>query len=137
MHHIIYLSQAVAPFSDEQLQDLLLQARSYNAEQDITGILLYGNNQFVQVLEGEEAAVRALYEHIRQDTRHRDSTTFADKDIEQRAFEGWAMAFHPVDSAQFREVIGYLNPTELRINQPNLRLADAQLVDLLRSFVLP
>jgi hypothetical protein len=41
MHCIIYLSWAVTPFTNAQLQTLLTLARQRNTEQAITGILLY------------------------------------------------------------------------------------------------
>ena len=135
-HHLIYLSRATQPFSDANLLDLLTQARSYNASQDISGLLVYGNGQFLQVLEGEEAPVRALYEHIRRDPRHRDAVTFADKDIPARAFAGWGMAFQPVSAAQFEQLVGYLAPAELAFGQQGLSAVDEQLLHTLRGFVL-
>ena len=137
MHHIIYLSRAVHPFSDEQLQELLVQARPYNAAHSVTGLLLYGNDQFLQLVEGEEAEVRALYEHIRQDPRHQDITTFADKAIVERAFPDWSMAYQPLKPGEFQELIGYLSPTTLRFENANMSLTDQQLLQLLRTFVLP
>ncbi|RZK17733.1 MAG: BLUF domain-containing protein [Hymenobacter sp.] len=137
MHHIIYLSKAAHAFTDAELQDLLAQARLYNASQDITGMLLYGSDQFFQVMEGPEAAVQALYERVRQDPRHRDVATFADKAIAERAFPDWGMAFQPLDPTEFLEFAGYVAPAGLRLDHPNLSLTDQQLLQLLRSFVLP
>ena len=110
MHHIIYLSRATAPFTDAQLENLLLVARSRNAELDVSGLLLYAEAQFLQVLEGDEQAIRALYEIIKDDPRHRDIVTYADKSIKQRAFASWAMAFHAPSLPQLADVTGYLTP---------------------------
>jgi hypothetical protein len=137
MHHVIYLSWATAPFSDQQLHDLLREARSHNTQYDVTGIMLYGNGCFVQVLEGEQATVSALYERIKQDGRHRDVTTFADKTIAQRAFGEWAMAFHHASPQQLAQVSGYLTPDQVQVDAKRLALADIHLIDLLRSFTLP
>jgi len=137
MHHIIYLSWATAPFSDQQLHDLLHEARSYNTQCGVTGIMLYGNGCFMQVLEGEQATVRALYEHIKQDDRHRDVTAFADKAIAQRAFGEWAMAFHHASPQQLAQVSGYLAPDQVQVDASRLALADIHLIDLLRSFTQP
>lgn len=134
LHHLIYLSRATQPFSDADLLALLTQARHYNASQDISGLLVYGNGQFLQVLEGEEEAVRTLYEHIRRDPRHRDVATFADKDIEARAFPDWGMAFQPLAPQQFQELLGYLPPAELAFEQAGT--VDGQLLQTLRGFVL-
>jgi hypothetical protein len=55
MIQISYLSQASAPMSADQLIALLMQCRTNNAERGLTGMLLYGNGTFLQVLEGEDA----------------------------------------------------------------------------------
>lgn len=137
MHQIIYLSQATIPFNEAQLEYLLLQARSFNATHEVTGILLYGNEQFLQVLEGEEATVRALYAHIRRDPRHRDVTTYADKSIAGRAFTDWSMAFQPMPPRLVLDFAGYVSPVEVQLARPGLSDTDTQLLRLLRSFVLP
>jgi hypothetical protein len=54
MHHIIYLSRATGPFTEAQLQGLLTRARRRTTELAVTGVLLYGSERFLQVLEGEE-----------------------------------------------------------------------------------
>jgi uncharacterized protein YaaQ len=137
MHHIIYLSCAVAPFTSMQLQALLTLARRRNTELAITGILFYGNERFMQVLEGEEEEVRALYELIKRDPRHQYVITYADKPIAQRAFAEWAMAFQPSNLQQAAELAGYLGPTDVAINIAGLPPVDTYLFDLLRSFTLP
>jgi uncharacterized protein YaaQ len=137
MYHIIYLSWPTTPFSDDQLRALLQQARRRNTEVGITGFLLYGNDCFLQVLEGEEVAVRSLYEYIKNDTRHRDVTAYADKPIAQRAFAEWAMAFQAATPEQFEQVAGYLRPTDMRVDATRLSLVDLHLLDLLRSFTQP
>lgn len=134
MHHIIYLSWATTPCSDEQLHALLQEARSHNTQADITGILVYGNACFMQVLEGEEATVRSLYEQIKGDARHRDVTAYADKAIMQRAFAEWAMAFQAATPSQFEQLVGYLQPTDVTMDASRLSLMDLHLLDLLRSF---
>jgi len=137
VHHIIYLSQATTPFADADLQNLLVEARTHNALLGITGVLLYGNEQFMQVLEGEASAVRKLYDIIKRDARHHNVSAYADKAIEQRAFEGWAMGFHEATSSQVAQVLGYLAPGNWALDTTRLGQADTQLVELLRSFVSP
>lgn len=110
MHHLIYLSRAVQPLSEEALTTLLLQARHYNAQHELTGVLAYGNGQFLQLLEGEQQAIATLYERIQRDPRHENLIRFADKAITQRSFAAWSMAFASVSAAQFAEVGSYLPP---------------------------
>ncbi|MBA3273301.1 MAG: BLUF domain-containing protein [Chthoniobacterales bacterium] len=70
---LVYASIANEDFSPEQLIDLLATSRRNNDASGITGMLLYKDRRFLQVLEGSEAAVRATYARIKRDPRHRGS----------------------------------------------------------------
>ncbi len=48
-----YLSEAVSDMSFLGLMRLLESARAFNQKNGITGILLYDNQQFGQIIEGE------------------------------------------------------------------------------------
>ena len=113
LHHIIYQSTALRSMSDADLQEILVQARSFNAAHDITGVLLYHNDQFVQVLEGDEAAISPLYERIRVDARHTSVVKLADAPLATRNFGDWSMAFRPVDDSAFRTLSGFIHPEDL------------------------
>ena len=78
--------------ADSDLGAIFLSARSNNREQDITGALLVTAGSFVQTLEGEEEAVRALYDRIEKDSRHDDVTLLRAEQVGDRAFSRWAMA---------------------------------------------
>jgi hypothetical protein len=113
MHHIIYMSQASKPLSPEELVRLLIQARSVNEQHYITGALVYGDNHFLQVIEGEEKAVTTLYQRIARDYRHQQVVKLADNPIQQRRFAQWAMAFDDVSADQFKELIGCMLPEQV------------------------
>ena len=113
LHHIIYQSTAIRQMSDADLQELLTQARSFNAAHEITGVLLYHDHQFVQVLEGDEAIISSLYEHIRADKRHTSVIKLADSPLGSRNFGDWSMAFRPVDDSAFRTLSGFAHPEDL------------------------
>lgn len=64
MFSIVYASSATTHFSPAQLAGLLAQCREHNSAADVTGMLLYKHGNFMQVLEGEEETVRALFTKI-------------------------------------------------------------------------
>ncbi|MDA0269333.1 MAG: BLUF domain-containing protein, partial [Cyanobacteria bacterium] len=68
--HLIYSSAATRPFQDDELVELLAHSRAKNARCGITGMLLYDNGSFFQILEGSSEAVDQLYQSIAQDERH-------------------------------------------------------------------
>ena len=60
MFHLVYVSSAVRPFSKSELVELLNVTRDNNSRLGVTGMLLYRDGNFMQVLEGGEPVVRAL-----------------------------------------------------------------------------
>ncbi len=75
-----------------ELGALFSTARSNNKKLQITGALLLTDDWFVQTLEGEEQAVRGLFDRIEKDPRH-DSVTLIDtRTVTGRVFSRWAMA---------------------------------------------
>ena len=61
----------------------------------------------MQVLEGEEGAVRSLYEKIRDDPRHGGEITLQQGFVEERQFADWSMGFRDLDSPEVRSTPGY------------------------------
>lgn len=93
MYHLMYVSHAKQDFSDSELTDLLIKARKNNSHLNITGMLIYRNGNFLQVLEGDEDAVKKLYTIIQADERHDGTIIISEGQISERQFERWAMDF--------------------------------------------
>ncbi|MTI39238.1 BLUF domain-containing protein, partial [Fulvivirga lutimaris] len=70
MYYLVYGSNAHHPMDEVELMKLLHQARIKNKENGITGLLIYSESKFIQVLEGEKEAVLNLFHQIREDARH-------------------------------------------------------------------
>lgn len=107
MHYLVYVSSAIKPFSTEELVELLKKARARNSQLDITGMLLYKDGNFIQILEGEKAAVEQLYSEISSDSRHRDTIVIDEGDLPQRQFGEWAMGFRNLDDPELKSVPGF------------------------------
>ncbi len=113
MHYVIYVSQAVKPMDAAALESLLSFSREKNAEKRITGMLIYrhspdfGSGHFIQMLEGGESEVRALFEKIERDKRHHTVLLLGEGEIPGRMFSEWAMGFKNVDDTLFAELPGY------------------------------
>jgi DNA gyrase inhibitor GyrI len=75
-----------------ELGALFSEARSNNKKQQITGALLTSGDCFVQVLEGEETAVRSLFSRIETDPRHDSVSLLETQPVDGRVFSRWAMA---------------------------------------------
>ncbi|MEO8315523.1 MAG: BLUF domain-containing protein [Pseudomonadota bacterium] len=104
--HCIYASKASPAFQEDTLPDLLESARRNNAARDITGMLLYVEGNFFQVLEGMEASVTEVFDSIRSDPRHGRVTRIIAEPIFERAFAEWTMGFANIGFAKVKASIG-------------------------------
>jgi hypothetical protein len=107
MFFLVYVSSAVRPFSPSELTDLLAKCHENNAKLGITGMLLYKDGNFMQVLEGEEEAVRTLYAKIGHDPRHRGLLTLLQGPLAERQFPDWSMGFRDLNAADVLSTPGY------------------------------
>jgi hypothetical protein len=135
MKHILYMSRAVHPLSDQELQALLAQSRRDNARNGITGILFYSHGKIAQLFEGEDAIADALFARIARDGRHSHVVKHVDKPITARSFADWSMAFHPLEKQGFEALQGFVSPHRVPPLPASLAIADALLVELVRLAV--
>ncbi|QKG55722.1 BLUF domain-containing protein [Hymenobacter sp. BRD128] len=113
-YSIVYISTAIADFREADLLQLLKQARGFNEQAGITGVLMYSGGRFIQVLEGCPAAVRRLFARIAADPRHGCLEKLADGRVPQREYKEWYMSFAPPPTAaDWRQLPGYLTPPQL------------------------
>jgi hypothetical protein len=107
MYHLVYTSVAGVLVSDADLIQLLEQSRNSNKKTEVTGILLYIQGKFIQVLEGEKTAVNKLYTKIAGDGRHKKVTIVIEGESKERMFKGWSMGFKKLGSQQFESLSGF------------------------------
>ncbi len=107
MFQIVYASTAVKMFSGSELLEWLVPFREKNACLGITGLLLYKHGSFMQVLEGTEEAVRALYAIVRADQRHHHVLTLATLPVTARQFPDWSLGFKDLDAVEISFAPGY------------------------------
>lgn len=103
---LTYASAATRELSKADLNQLLAQCRKNNAELGITGMLLYKDGNFMQVLEGEEGAVRSLYAKISRDPRHK-GYILLQSTLQERQFPDWSMGFRDLESEEARSNPAY------------------------------
>ncbi len=104
--HCVYASAASRDFSHEELAALLESARENNARLGLTGMLLYAEGSFFQVLEGQPDVVDALYAKIERDTRHDQMTLIIREPIPKRHFDAWTMGFYRVSREELAGIAG-------------------------------
>lgn len=97
MKLIAYYSSQNNSFNNEQLKEIINIAVKRNKENNITGMLLYANRCFFQIIEGPSEAIDSLYEIIQHDDRQNTITKVLDQEITGRAFADWSMGALKLD----------------------------------------
>lgn len=88
---LLYASRAAEPVTAEMIESILHQSHEHNPALGVTGVLCYGSDVFMQVLEGGRGAVNSLYNTIVRDARHRDVMLLQYREVAERRFAGWTM----------------------------------------------
>ena len=112
LYQLLYNSVATNPMDEAALQSILSCARQHNAVHGISGLLIYEDRtrEFLQVIEGPEAAVKELYANICRDARHGHFDVLTEGPVAERGFGGWSMGFrllgtdHPTAESGYAEI---------------------------------
>lgn len=95
------------------LERILEQARIYNAEHGITGVLCYSPTVFMQVLEGGRSEVNRLYARILRDEKHhRDVELLHYGEIAERSYSSWTMGRVDISRLNASIVLKYSEKTD-------------------------
>jgi Mg2+ and Co2+ transporter CorA len=134
MIHLIYVSTATREMSDEDLLFLLEQSRSRNQKQHITGMLLYLNLTFIQVLEGAEKDVDEIYEAIVKDDRNTGNIIIERAEIRERTFPDWTMGFWRLTQDNSSEIAGFTEFLDREMTPEKIANQSNKAINLLYNF---
>ena len=107
LYCLVYTSISNQKMSDDNLKELLKKSRLKNERLNITGMLLYLDPFFMQILEGEEAIINERFKIIKQDSRHHKVKIIYKKPIEERSFPNWTMGFNKISDENLEAVEGF------------------------------
>lgn len=74
-----------------QVHEMAHASAKRNAASELTGALLFIENQFIQVLEGTPEAIEQIFERICCDLRHTNVTLVDLASVNERMFSEWEM----------------------------------------------
>lgn len=117
--HLIYASIANVDLDDTKLIELLTKVREKNSHLNVTGMLLYCDYNFFQVIEGEELIIQTLLENIKNDPRHKNVTIIVKEPIQSRSFAKWTMGFSNATKEQLSMIEGmndFFNEEKFLVN---------------------
>lgn len=106
---LIYVSTASKEMGVNDLATILNTSAQHNQKTEITGMLLYGQGRFIQVLEGSATDVDELMSRIKVDPRHHYVNVIDRHVIRSRDFSNWSMGFHLVSESEISSNPSYVD----------------------------
>jgi len=113
VHTYVYLSRASEDFNENDIDAIVEISRRNNTRDGVTGMLLYKDGKFLQILEGDEVKVKEIARRIEADPRHGEVTVIFDGKMPQ-LFNDWSMGYANLNTDAFRNnpaVLDYFRKT--------------------------
>ncbi len=98
-----------------EVDRIVARARRFNADNDITGYLIFDGVEFAQVIEGEEPAVMGTFLRIVADRAHSQVEVLVRGPILERRFADWRMglALREGSMAEAFARHGFIDPGDI------------------------
>ncbi len=105
MRTIVYISNAVKLFEEKHLEELFYEIRQNNFSKDITGILIYKEGTFIEILEGRDQDICKMFKTIQQDKRHNNITTILDRMNGKRLFTKFRTGLSSLNNSRQLDIL--------------------------------
>lgn len=96
--HLAYVSVRKSTCTDLEIEKILASCKKNNPPLQITGVLLYSENKFIQYVEGESGDLMTLYDKIKKDPRHEKVVMISYSPIANKIFPSWHMGNRKITS---------------------------------------
>lgn len=108
---LVYVSNRKSNCTNEEIEKILESCKSNNSPLDITGVLLYTDKKFIQLVEGDNKLINSLYDKIKTDTRHDNVRMVSLMPIKEKSFPSWHMGSKKIanDSVDFKTDISQVD----------------------------
>jgi hypothetical protein len=104
LQRIVYASAASHVYAEEQLERLLSKARESNRRSGITGMLVYHEQSFLQLIEGPGTALNSLFARLRSDQGHHRVVLLLRERVAARSFADAPMGFAQLTNAELQGI---------------------------------
>jgi hypothetical protein len=94
---LVYISRAHENICYSDIDRILESARLHNRQNNLTGLLIFKDEHFLQIIEGEQSKVMETFGRIVKDRRGHHVRVLTESFGESRIFNRWPLAFHDAD----------------------------------------
>ncbi|GAA4108762.1 hypothetical protein GCM10022393_05070 [Aquimarina addita] len=104
-----YVSTVAPLLKNSEMKELFEFVKRTNSSLGITGILMYSDGNFFQVLEGEKEQLQNLFKKIQSDSRHYNVIKFFDRKITSCLFTQYQSSFSVISKKnEYRDLDVFL-----------------------------
>jgi hypothetical protein len=130
----VYFSTLIDLSLETEIVNILETSIKNNKADGITGMLLYCQGNFMQVLEGDEEAVQRTYDRISKDSRHHNIIEVIREPIQEREFADWSMGFSRLQEEDLQAFPAYATLFDFHARRDAIAGHPGIALDLLRQF---
>lgn len=95
---LIYVSNRKSNCTEQEIEKILESCKKNNPPLGITGVLLYNDKVFLQLVEGEYKIIIDTYDKIKNDDRHEKCVMLSCGIIKEKSFSSWNMGLKKIDN---------------------------------------
>jgi len=125
---LVYVSSATHQFCLAEIDYLLNRAQARNAEENVTGVLLYNDGSILQYLEGPADVLTKIFEIIKADPRHFGIIELYRGPIPAREFAEWPMAFRSSNTLMLSQSEQYIDLLSQRLDPFDAPMTKARML---------
>lgn len=103
---LIYVSVLAVHQDASCVREILKTSIRNNSANHVTGMLLYINESFLQVLEGAPDTVDQLFTTICADPRHTSALKVLELNVSERQFSQWSMGYANLQADEADRLVG-------------------------------
>lgn len=97
---LVYVSNRKPNCTDDEIDKILVACKKNNPPLNITGVLLYSDKKFIQMVEGDSKVVTELYDKIKLDSRHSNPMMISYGPINEKSFPSWHMGARQIKGSE-------------------------------------
>jgi hypothetical protein len=100
LSQLVYVSNRKENASESEIDNIVDACKRNNPDLGITGVLLYSDKKFLQLVEGENKVIMNLYDKIREDNRHEHCVMLSYIPIKNKTFPSWHMGSKKLETGE-------------------------------------
>lgn len=102
LSQLVYVSNRKPNCTAEEIDKILASCKKNNPPLNITGVLLFSETKFIQLVEGDAKVIMALYDKIKKDNRHSLPVMISYNPIPEKSFPSWHMGSRNISKTEIQ-----------------------------------